>query len=65
MFAKLLWHVFIISACVGDVSEDEYVDAVLDMLLNGVSREFEQSNEDDDGKYFSDYYDSSIWRDRG
>ncbi|KAJ8730554.1 hypothetical protein PYW08_001967 [Mythimna loreyi] len=50
MFTKILCLVVILSGCVGDyVTEDEYVDAVLDMLLNGVSREFEQSGEDDNG----------------
>lgn len=53
MFTKILYLVVIISSCVGDyVSDDEYVDAVLDMLLNGVSREFEQSDEDEKGEYF-------------
>lgn len=52
MFAKLLCLVLIISGCVGDyVSDDDYVDAVIDMLLNGVSKEFEQSDEVVNGKF--------------
>ncbi|PZC71170.1 hypothetical protein B5X24_HaOG213948 [Helicoverpa armigera] len=51
MLIKLLCVVVIVGACVGEyVGDDEYVDAVLDMLLNGVSKEFEQSDENDSGE---------------
>ncbi|XP_026732892.1 uncharacterized protein LOC113497514 [Trichoplusia ni] len=51
MLTKVLCVLVIVSVCVGDyVTDDDYVDAVIDMLLNGVSREFEMSGEVDNGE---------------
>ncbi|XP_050561984.1 uncharacterized protein LOC118265410 isoform X1 [Spodoptera frugiperda] len=65
MFTKLLCVLVILSGCAGDLSElseDEYFDAVMDMLLNGVDRDFGDSEEVGDVADDEPILNGGVWK---
>lgn len=55
---KLLTLMMIFGIAVKGYNDEDYVDAVINMLLNGESKEFTQSVEVDEGKF---RFYISIW----